>query len=1306
MQPLPTIDPKDKGKGVLVEEELEKPEKVKKRDQGLAQIESDVELAQRLHEEELAKIDVDHELAVRLTHEEQEKYTIEERARLLAEFFERRKKQLAAERAEAIRNKPPIRTQVRNRMITYLKHMGKYTHQQLKHKNFEEVQKLYEREKKWIDDFKPIDDDSQQQAESTKKRPRADSEEESSKKQKLEEDNDAEKEELRDSMDVVPRDDVAIDVESLATKYPIVDWKTHILNENMMYYQIIRADGSSKNYKIFSEMLDDFDRQDVIDLHRLVNERYETTSPEGYDLLLWGDLKTLFEPNEEDEIWKNQQDYNLISWRLFDSCGVHVLLMNTGVAIHMMIEKKYPLTQEMLSRMLNRRLEVDYESEMAFELLRFTRSQLQNLGEDCWELKASEVTTFGYQSIERDRLMMIEVMAVMDISFCSHFSDSENDGMLVSPTLCGYACSDSLLLTPLCCDDIHEVTPCDSALAGCDRLVSEPLVIENHVSSARASRAKFYWGIAFATRLKRFTNPVTKLRMKHTNHKVRIPKEGNMNGWLIEDGDEPLEHEASDKEVDSDLESTQLQTILPQIVTQVTNNVNNSNGGNGGNGRNGGNNGCTYKGFMACNPKEYDGKGEELCPSNEMEKSESEFWNHKMVGANHAGYTDRFNELAKLVPHLVTPESSCIKSYIAGLAPEIQGMLWATQPTTIQSTILKAGILTDEAVSCGTLTKGNEKRKGVEESNKQGGRRYDDKREKVSKGFVAATSHRNEYTGPHPKCAKCWTYHPDGRPCIVCFNCQKLGHCAKNCRMPTKQVAPINAVRGGYEPGTCYECGSRKHYRNTCPKLNLAPDQVGNRLTIKGNWNTRNSEIQVKGRAFNVNAVGALQDPNIVTGTFYLNHHYATVLFDFGADFSFISTDFAPLLNVRPSFVNPGYVIEVADDKKEFRCDCGMDLLSEHKAEIVCHEKVVRIPLESDKGFIQPIHSLWGAPVLFFKKKDDALRMCIDYKELKKLTIKNRYPLPRIDDLFDQLQGAHYFSKIDLQSGYHQLRVYENDIPKTTFRTRYRHFEFTVMPFGLTNAPAVFMDLMNRVCKPYLDKFVIVFIDGILVYSKSKDENEVHLRLVLELLKKEELYAKFSKCEFWLQEVQFLSHVVNQNGIHVDPSKIEAMKNWKAPITPLKVWLFLGLDGYYRRFIVNFSKIAKPLTSLTQKDQKVEDFVFYCDASNQGLGCVRMQRGKRHYFYGTKSVIYTDHKSLQHIFDQKELNMHQRRWIELFSDYECEIRYHPGKVNMVTDALSRKERVKPRRVRAMAMIIQPEIKGMVVAAQSEALKQE
>ncbi|GJR80179.1 putative reverse transcriptase domain-containing protein [Tanacetum coccineum] len=214
-----------------------------------------------------------------------------------------------------------------------------------------------------------------------------------------------------------------------------------------------------------------------------------------------------------------------------------------------------------------------------------------------------------------------------------------------------------------------------------------------------------------------------------------------------------------------------------------------------------------------------------------------------------------------------------------------------------------------------------------------------------------------------------------------------------------------------------------------------------------------------------------------------------------------------------------------------------------------------------DKGFIRPSHSPWGSPVLFVKKKDGIMRMCIDYRELNKLTIKNRYPLPRIDDLFDQLQGARYFSKIDLRESYHQLRVHEDDIPKTAFRTRYGHFEFTVMPFGLTNAPTVFMDLMNRVCKPYLDKFVIVFIDDILIYSKTKEDHE---------------------------EVHFLGYVVNHNGIHMDPSNIKVVKNWKPPTTPSEIQSFLGLAGYYRCFIANFSKIAKPLTSLTQKNKKYE----------------------------------------------------------------------------------------------------------------------
>ncbi|GJW43147.1 putative reverse transcriptase domain-containing protein [Tanacetum coccineum] len=251
--------------------------------------------------------------------------------------------------------------------------------------------------------------------------------------------------------------------------------------------------------------------------------------------------------------------------------------------------------------------------------------------------------------------------------------------------------------------------------------------------------------------------------------------------------------------------------------------------------------------------------------------------------------------------------------------------------------------------------------------------------------------------------------------------------------------------------------------------------------------------------------------------------------------------------------------------------------------------------------------------------------------------------------------------------------MHEEDILKTVFRTRYGHFEFTVMPFGLTNAPAVFMDLMNRVYKPYLDKFFIVFIDDILIYSRSKKDHE-------------------------LEVVRFIRHLVNGNDIRVDSSKIEAMKNWKVPKTPYEIRSFLGLACYYRRSITNFSKIAKPLTSLTQKNKKYEwgkeQDGSFSDIEGQFIGKVIAYASRqlknhekkytthdlemgavvfalkiwRHYLYGTKSVIYTKRRSLQHIFDQKELNMRQRRWIELFSDYDCEIRYHPGKANVVADA--------------------------------------
>jgi hypothetical protein len=291
-----------------------------------------------------------------------------------------------------------------------------------------------------------------------------------------------------------------------------------------------------------------------------------------------------------------------------------------------------------------------------------------------------------------------------------------------------------------------------------------------------------------------------------------------------------------------------------------------------------------------------------------------------------------------------------------------------------------------------------------------------------------------------------------------------------------------------------------------------------------------------------------------------------------------------------------------------------------------------------EKGFIRPSSSPWGCPTTFVKK-DQTLRMCMDYRPLNEVTIKNKYPLPRIDILFDQLTGARVFSKIDLRSGYHQIRIRPEDIPKTAFTTRYGLFEYLVMSFGLTNAPAHFTYLMNSVFMPELDKFVVVSIDDILIYSKNEEEHAKLLRIVLTRLREHQLYAKFSKCTFWLEEIQFLGHVLSANGIAVDPSKVKDILEWKPPTTVNHVRSFLGLAGYYRRFIPDFSKIVKPITNLLKNDTKFnwssrcneafeqlkvllttapvlaqpdieKPFDVYCDVSGNGLGCVLMQEGR------------------------------------------------------------------------------------------------
>ncbi|GJX03513.1 putative reverse transcriptase domain-containing protein [Tanacetum coccineum] len=600
----------------------------------------------------------------------------------------------------------------------------------------------------------------------------------------------------------------------------------------------------------------------------------------------------------------------------------------------------------------------------------------------------------------------------------------------------------------------------------------------------------------------------------------------------------------------------------------------------------------------------------------------------------------------------------------------------------------------------------------------------------VAKAYTAGGNEGRVYAGPHPLCNKCKLHHVG--PCTVrCRSFGKIGHLTRDCKPAVPAVVNQRASVVNQRIATCFKCGRQGNFKKDFPKLKN--QNHGNKPVIP----------EASGKAFVISGGDANPGSNVVTGTFLLNNRYASVLFDSGADQSFVSTTFSTLLDVTPDTLDVSYAIELADERiaktntvlriytigllgHPFNIDLmpvelgsfdvisGMDWLANYHAVIVYDEKIVCIPFGDESLIVQGDRSVkgknltlsiiscaktqkymekgcqvflaqvskkenevkskekqledvpiiqkfpkvfpkyfprlpparqvefqidlvpgslpWGALILFVKKKDGSFRMCIDYHELNKITVKNRCPLPIIDNLFDQLQGSSVYLKIDLRFSYHQLRVHDEDILKTAFRTRYGHYKFQVMPFGLTNAPAgekeeaAFQTLKQKLYIP----LILAMPEGsenFVVYCDAS-----HKGLGAVLMQKERVIAYTSR-QLKIHEKNYTTHDLDLG----------------AMVFALKMW--------------------------------------------------------RHYLYGTECVVFTDHKSLQHILDQKDLNMRQRRWLELLSDYDCEIHYHSGKANVVADALIQKERIKPLRVRALVMTVGLNLPVEILKAQNKARKE-
>ncbi|GJW29065.1 putative reverse transcriptase domain-containing protein [Tanacetum coccineum] len=621
------------------------------------------------------------------------------------------------------------------------------------------------------------------------------------------------------------------------------------------------------------------------------------------------------------------------------------------------------------------------------------------------------------------------------------------------------------------------------------------------------------------------------------------------------------------------------------------------------------------------------------CPRTEFRKMEDEFYNLTVKGNDLKTYVRTFHELAVLYPNMVPNTEKLMEVFIGGLPRSIEGNITALKPQTLEEAITITQRLMDQVTKHNSMQGTNDHkpkfndRRNITNSNNYPNNRINnyqnnhsnrnndyrqqqDRRQETFRSYAVTPTENNRYTRNRPLCKKCTLHHTG--PCTVkCNTCNKLGYLTRNCRnkgpSTRSNLLPVTV--------TCHSYGEKGHYANQYRK------------TTKNN---------AQGRAYMLRDRNAHQDPNVVTSMFLLNQHLARVLFDSGADKSFVSITLASILNIPPITLDTTYDIEMANGNlvgtntviqgatltllnQPFKIDLMpiklgsldvvicIDWLSKYHARIICDEKVVHILIDGETLIIRVME----------KKSDE--------KRLEDIPVVKEF-----------------------------LEVFLEDLP------------------GLPQVRQV--------------EFQIDLILGAAPHTN-------HLRIILELLKKEKLYDKFSKYDFWICIVQVLGHLIDSQGLHVDPAKIEA-KNKKY------IW---GEDQETAFQLLKQKLCEAPILALLEGN---DNFVFYCDAPHQGLGAVLMQRHKRHYLYDTRYTVFTDHKSLQHILHQKELNMRQHRWLELLADYNCKICYHPGKANVVADALSRKERIKPLRVRSLVMTIHPKLPLQILEAQTEAIKEE